>query len=338
VSTRTLALVESPTQLLNVAEWAHASGATDGLRIVVLAPRDPQTVRQLNRVSALVTGALGLAVRIRDVRTGPAGALVGAAQVLGELARAQRLVIGDPFSRFIQTLLPAWTADDVVIVDDGTATWHFARCIEDELPLVRWGRPVAGSPRRATRAGRLLSPSLSRSLTVFSCLAEATPIGARALANRYEWTRSTRRPDIIDDQVDILGVSLVGTGLVERDAYLDAVGRLSRGAAAVRYIAHRREPEEMLAEIGRLPGVTLQRFDLPVELALRHGPVARRIITFPSTAAHTLPVVLSDVPARIEVQRIEPSWFTPEATVQARAFVARIADAAPPPRPVLEIA
>jgi hypothetical protein len=53
---KTLALVESATQLINVAEWAYAAGETDGLHIAVLAPRDRHTVRQIARVGELVTG------------------------------------------------------------------------------------------------------------------------------------------------------------------------------------------------------------------------------------------------------------------------------------------
>jgi hypothetical protein len=331
----TLALVESATQLLNVAEWAHARGEADGLRVAVLAPRHEHTVRQIARVAEQVAG-LGLDVRNYPVRTRGLGVLSAGLRVMREMTRAQRLVVGDPFSRFIQTLLPLAQADDVVIVDDGTATWEFARCIDAAKPLVRWGVPLSGPETRAARAGRLLSPSVTRELTVFSCLAEATPTGATGIVNRYGWTKSWRRPIVVDDEIDVLGVSLVDSGLVDRRAYLDAVAVLAQRHAPVRYIAHRRESESLVAEIATLPGVRVLRADLPVELALRQGPVARHVITFPSTAAHTLPVVLRDVGVTVEVRRIEPAWFTPSTTSHAREFVARIAEVAPP-RPLLEI-
>lgn len=45
-----LAFVESPVQLLNVLEWAHASGqAPDRLTLVVLSPLDPMSRGQLRR-------------------------------------------------------------------------------------------------------------------------------------------------------------------------------------------------------------------------------------------------------------------------------------------------
>ncbi len=331
-----LALVESATQLLNVAEWAYASGEADDVAVCVLPPRDKHTVRQMARVTDLV-GDLGLAVTFHPVRTRTPAALTGTARVLNAMSRARRLIVGDPFSRYIQTLLPAISAPQIVVVDDGTATWEFAQCLDAGAPLVRWEVPLAGAERRAARATRLYSPSPTRELTVFTCLNDAAPLAAVALANRYEWTRSWSRPEVVEDEVDLLGVSLVDTGVVARRPYVDAVGGLARKHGPLRYFAHRRESENLLAEIATLPGVRVVRSDLPAELALRRGPVARRVITFPSTAAHTLPVVLGDVGVTVDVRAVDPSWFTPGTTKHAREFVARIGGDRPR-RPRLEIA
>jgi hypothetical protein len=331
-----LALAESATQLLNVAEWAFVNGEAHDMAVLVLAPKDAQTVRQMNRVADLISD-LGLDLRILPVRTRTPAAAAGIATVMAGMAGADRLIVGDPFSRFVQTLLPMTDSRDVVVVDDGTATWEFAKCIDAGNPLVRWGVPLSGAERRATRATRFFSPSPTRQVTVFSCLNDAAPMSAVPLANRYEWTRSWSRPEVVDDELDVLGVSLVDNGLIRREPYVAAVADLARGSAPVRYIAHRRESQSLVAEIAALPGVRVVRSDLPVELGLRRGPVARRIVAFPSTAAHTLPVVLSDARVRVDVRNVDPAWFTPQTTRHAREFVARIAAAAPRPRARLEI-
>ncbi len=323
MSVRTVALVETATQLLNAAEWAHASGETDGTRIVVLAPNDRHSVRQIANVTEVI-GELGLEVRNYPVRASGIAALTSAARVLADVAGAPRLVIGDPFSRYIQTLLPLSRAEEVVVVDDGTATWEYAACVSAGKPLVRWRKPLSRYEPRAARAVRLLSPSESREIAVFSCLRDVTPIGAIALANRYSWTRSWRTPDL-KDEVDVLGTSLVTTGVVGRRPYVDAVSDLARRHGPLRYLAHRRESDNLVAEIATIPGLRVVRPELPVELALRAGPVARRLITFPSTAGHTLPVVLGGLPVDLSVRPVEPAWFTAATTPHARAFVHRIA-------------
>jgi hypothetical protein len=179
------------------------------------------------------------------------------------------------------------------------------------------------------RATQLLSPSIDRSIDVFSCLRRATPGGATPLINRYSWTRARWRPQLVTDEVDLLGTSLVDTGVVQRNAYLGAVAACAQLGKPVRYLAHRRESENLLAEIATIPNLRVVRPQQPVEVLLRTGPVAEHIVTFPSTAAHTLPVVLSDVSITFDVIPIDPAWFTESATFRARSFVARIAAEAP---------
>jgi len=329
-----VAFVESATQLINVAEWAHASGEAHRLRVDVLPPSDPFTVRQIERVAELVS-PLGLDVRMLTVRGRTPRLGLDVPRAARDIAGASLLVVGDPFSRFIQTLLPLSRAADVVVVDDGTATWEFVTSLDAGKPLVRWDVPLESAEPRSRRATRFYSPSRQRRLTVFSCLNDAHPAGAENLANNYAWARSWRRPEVLEDHVDVLGVSLVGTGKVRRYDYVQAVSRLAARYGQVRYLPHRRESDRLVDEIAAIPGVRVQRGDLPVELALREGPVARHVITFPSTASHTLPVVLSDLGLHIEVRRIEQAWFTPQTTSHARHFVDRIAAAAPVP-PALE--
>jgi hypothetical protein len=330
VKLATLALVESASQLINAVEWAHDSGEAGTTNIMVLAPTDVESVRQIDGV-AEVARASGVSVVVLPVRARRPGAPYHSARVLAALARARQLVIGDPFSRYIHTLLPLAAADHVVIVDDGTATWDYAACIESGAPLMRWTHPCATPRPSAVRATRLLTPSSRRSIDVFTCLRDATPTGAVALVNRYRWTRSRHRPQVVGDQIDLLGTSLVDSGVVDRHAYLNAVAAIARGRVPVRYVAHRREAEHLVAEIATIDNVRVVRPDRPVEMLLRKGPVAREVVAFPSTAAHTLPIVLSDLDVSLRVQAIDPSWFTPNATLRARSFVARIAHDAPVP-------
>lgn len=324
---RTLAVVEAATQLLNVIEWAQVSGAVGDLRVIVLPPHDRYSLRQNAAVGRLATD-LGIALEERRVRVKHPSAISEGARVARAISGAQRLVLGDPFSGYLQTMLPMARADEVVVVDDGTATWEFTACIDAGSPLHRWRATRPSSVTRAARATRLLSPSAQRRLTMFTCLQGATPVGAHRVDNGYAWTRSWQRPTVVDDWVDVLGSSMVACNLVEREAYVQAVAALVRRHGQVRFVAHRRESENVLAEIATLPGLQILRPELPAELALRHGPVARQVVAFPSTAAYTLPIVLADVDVQVTVQPIDRTWFTAAATPHARDFALRIADRA----------
>ena len=326
-----LALVESPTQLLNALEWAHASAAELGggrVRIVVLAPADPHSLRQIAAVADRAS-SLDVDIDVAHVRRRNVAGVRALVRVIVAVRRAKRIVVGDPFSGMIQSLLPLSRVRELVVVDDGTATWEFADCITSGRALQRWRVAGTGEPggRRAVRATQRFTPSAQRSLTVFSCLASgAVPTGARLLVNDYAWTRGRWGASIAENRTDVVGASLVDTGVVDRAAYVGAVADLAAQFGALRYYAHRREGTEVLAEIGALRDVEVVRGELPIELALTSGPVARRVVTFPSTAAYTLPIVLAGSGVRLEVRRIEASWFTPATTEHARRFVARIAD------------
>jgi hypothetical protein len=324
--TKSVALVESPTQLVNALEWVHASGVGRA-RIVVLAPLDQHSVRQIEGVAARAA-SLDVHIDIAHVRRRSLAGVYALARVVAAGRGAQRVVVGDPFSGMIQSLLPLSRVRELVVVDDGTATWEFADCITDQRPLVRWRVAVvnpAGNGR-ATRATRRFTPSPQCSLTVFSCLSSgATVSGAAMQVNNYDWTRGSWCASIDSARTDIVGTSLVDTGVVDRSSYVGAVAELAAQFGALRYYAHRRESAAVLAEIRSLRDVEVVHSELPIELALTSGPVARHVITFPSTAAYTLPIVLAGSGVRIEVRRIEPSWFTPGTTEHAREFVTRIA-------------
>ena len=94
-----------------------------------------------------------------------------------------------------------------------------------------------------------------------------------------------------------------------------------------RYFAHRKESDAKLAAVGRL-GVAVVRPDLPLEIAARLGVLARRLISFPSTVVHTLPLVLADTPAELLVCDIDDSWYTATATPRSERFLGQVTSSA----------
>ena len=64
-------------------------------------------------------------------------------------------------------------------------------------------------------------------------------------------------------------------------------------AAPVTYLPHRREPAEALERVARIPGVRVQRLDMPVELALAGIGRPLEIRSLLSSTLTTLPIVLA---------------------------------------------
>ncbi|MEU6911906.1 hypothetical protein [Streptomyces olindensis] len=345
----TLAFVESPVQLLNVLEWAHAHASGVGLTLVVLSPVDPMTRGQLRRMSDLARDE-GHEVRWEEARGGPLAPFQTIGGLAGLLRRARRIVLGDPFSRYVQLLLTITRARDLVVVDDGTATMEFVGQLARGERLVRWhrkgGRP---GPRDllfapvSSSARRRLTPGGKRRVEIFSSMPmEETPPGVAVGANTFAWTRERFGPPRITKGADMVGTSLVETGVVDDDRYLEAVRALARTHGATRYFAHRRESTDKLRRLAVETGLEIVRPELPLELIARRGPIGRTILSFPSTVVHTLPLALSGTEVRVAVCDIDPAWLTRNASPRAQGFLSGVTGTArdvhrlsttPPPDP-----
>lgn len=346
----TYALVESPVQLLNVLEWAAAeagaagpgpgavpaagsgAGEEDRLTVVVLPPRSAQSRGQLRRMAGLARDA-GHRVEWHEAR-----GMVGARTwpvLAPRLRRAGRLVVGDPFSRWLQLLLSGTRAEQVVVVDDGTATMEFTAQLARGERLVRWHRAAAPAGVRsalfapvARRALRRLSPAGGHRVEVFTAMPVDTPPGVTVTRNELAWTRGRFGPPTLTGGADLVGTSLVETGVVHADRYLDAVAALAERHGVTRYFAHRKESAEKLRRITEAAGVEIVRPDLPLELVARCGPIGRRVLSFPSTVVHTLPLVLRGTGAEVTVCEIDERWLTDRASPRAGGFLAAVARSA----------
>lgn len=329
---KTVALVESPTQLLNAVEWAHSSGrAPAEVTAVVLAPRDERTRLQL-RTMAAVARDVGLGVHWHEPRLGGAAIARTVRSLAGELAGVDRLVVGDPFSGVMQVLLNIARAEEVVVVDDGTATLEFARQWVTGEHLSRWHAVATESQRRRIRTlardqiadsiRRRVAPGSGCRLSLYSCLPVDLP-RVPVARNDFAWTRGHYPVPRLLPGVDLVGTSLVETGVVDADAYLRGVASLVAEHGVTRYFAHRKESADKLFRITQL-GVQVVRPQLPLEIVARVGPVARTVLSFPSTVVHTLPLVLADAGVDLVVCAISDDWYTAGTSARAEEFLGTV--------------
>ena len=321
---KTLALVESPAQLLNVVEWAHQADVDlDSLTTVVLAPQSETTRRQLRRTSELALLA-GHTVRWHEPRRDATSTLQTAGLVAAQLRGVERLVLGDPFSGAMQLVLGLSRVNNVVVVDDGTATIEFARLWKAGLSLVRWHSSAPSIHRRhvASLASRRIAVGSGCQVSLFT----AMPVeldDVRVLRNGFSWLRSRYATPEIKPGSDLIGTSLVETGVVDETHYLSGVRRLTEAHSIDRYFAHRKESDSKLAKVAAL-GLQVMRPDLPLEIVARRAAIGRKMLSFPSTVVHTLPLVLSDTASELVVCDIAGEWFTSRAPSHSDRFLGQV--------------
>lgn len=326
----TLALVESPSQLLHVLEWRHHHPDAE-VRVAILAPRGSFARNQLSAVKEVAESS-GVHVAWLDPRMTDGSPLHDWTQLRKRTLDAQNLLIGDPFSGLIQTLLP-WRSDPkVIVVDDGTSTMDFADLLREGKPLLRWAeRPttLARMVRQplGARATRFFASRAPGRLQLFTVLPAEPPPNAQLKQHDYAWTRQQFGAPRIEGDLTVVGSSLVETGILDRTAYLKAV--VAQAAAASGngfYIAHRREAPEKLAEIAARTRLTIIEAQMPLEIELPRTSVAKHVVCFPSTPAYTLPLVLRDSPTEVTVIDIDRSWIRSTATAHAVAFLTKMGE------------
>lgn len=330
-----LALVECPVQLLNVIELGIAEPSLARVKIAILAPAEGRTRTQL-RVMTQLAREMGHQVSWHETRQGGAAVARTVSAVATELAGVDHLVLGDPFSGAMQVIVSLVRPAAVTIVDDGTATLEFARQWNAGEHLARWDQVATPSHRRhvatlareqvADRVRRLLSPESGCRLRVFSSL-PVTMGAVEVLHNDFGWVRSTYTKPVIKAGADLVGTSLVESGVVGAAPYRDGVKRLIARYGVDRYFPHRKESAAKLAEIEQL-GVQIVPSNLPLEIAARQGPIARTVLSFPSAVVHTLPLVLSDTPVEILVCDINDGWFTAATSYRSDRFLGQVSSTA----------
>jgi hypothetical protein len=300
--------------------------------VVVLPPGTGEGRGQLRRMAGLARDA-GHEVVWQEAR-GAVGLRAWSA-LAPRLRRARRLVVGDPFSRWLQLLLSGTQAEHIVVVDDGTATMEFTAQLAAGERLVRWHRAAAPGGLRsalfapvARRALRRLSPATGHRVEVFTAMPVGDPPGVTVTRNDLAWTREWFGPPQLTQGADLVGTSLVETGVVDADRYLAAVAGLAERHGVTRYFAHRKESAEKLRDIAARTGLEIVRPDLPLELVARTGPIGRQVLSFPSTVVHTLPLVLRGTGAQVAVCEIDEGWLTDRASPRAGGFLAAIARSA----------
>ena len=330
-----LALVESPAQLLNVIELAQHEDDLAGVKIAVLAPSAGLTRTQLRSIIALARDA-GHAVSWHEPRLGGMAVARSVRALAGELGGVHRLVVGDPYSGVIHVIVSVTKLSEVTIVDDGTATLEFARQWAAGEQLSRWHRLATPSQRRQISAlardqiagtvRRRLSPDSGCRLRLFTCMPVEVP-RVRTIRNDFAWLRARHPAPQLKAGADLVGASLVESGVVKADAYLTGVETLITRFEVDRYFAHRKEADWKLDLIERM-GVRIVRAALPLEIVARRGPIGRTIVSFPSTVVHTLPTVLAESAVDVVVCEIANEWYEPNATVRADEFLGRVTTSA----------
>lgn len=278
-----VAWVESPLQLVGVAEWA----AVHRRRVPVagrLTAQMPETAEEL-----IARGAL----------FGRCEPYLGIPWNL--LARNRHWLVGDGFSGQFRLAASILRPKRITFLDDGANAIAFADTLVGNRAFARPGVHEGGLTSHIAPfaleqiSGRARAGQVDF-FTAFDFgahrLRELDERGYTVARHAFEWTRRTARAFVTTTAGRVmLGSARPVDGRMPLPEYLDWVRR-EASRAPLTYLPHRREPEGQLAAVTAIPGVRLDRQSLPVEMLLAGAIERLEIVTLPSSTTTTLPLVL----------------------------------------------
>jgi len=289
----TVGWVESPLQLLGALE--HAAVNPDVSLTIMPRSGDAQLDHTAAHAAAVVAGHGLTQVAISlDRRIIPARAFTPDAH----------WIIGDPFSGQFQARLDRVEPRRLTLVDDGAITRHFAECLHAGEPILRPRAPRAfASLRRelalrTTHRLRRLAADGRLTMTTYldhddAAVALVRDMGVDVVTHRFD---ATRRIGLRAEAVPLgarilLGSAAVADRRVDPATSLATLDALAR-EGVVAYLPHRREPGWFLRAVARLTNIVVVPARVPIELALAGTQRALEVMSPPSSALETLPIVL----------------------------------------------
>lgn len=292
-----IAWVESPLQLVCVAEYAASQGTPVAVALRIRGPQMASTAEAL-----VARGAMFASV----------APYYGIPWEL--LATKRDWVIGDAFSGQFRTAINALAPRTLTMVDDGAISIHLARALVGRDDFARPGqhesalKTVLGGLARG-RMRTLASRGRAGLFTAFDsdpAMSDLAADGFAVTRNDFGWLRSTAQPVALPHPRVVLGTAHVVDGTQLPADHLAWV-RAMAAAAPISYLPHRREPAAMTARIAALPGVDVVQTGLPVEVALAGTLTPLEIITTRSSATTTLAAVLAGTGSTISAAPAEVS-------------------------------
>lgn len=349
-----LAIVESPLQVLGLVD-ARLAGEVGEVRVVVRDAAARATLHELSRTGVIpgprAPRRLSPATTHATAVAPGAPAAPAAPGAPGTHADDRRgpttLVLGDPLSGYAQARLLRTGRADVVLLDDGTATFLLVDALLGRGPLVRTHVPISSGRSALARAATaaLLRYARVDRLTLRTCLplpghdvVALARVGVSVVRHALEHVRSLDVGPLVAEDVVVLGSALADDGLVDPVAYEAWLARTVDDALAdgstVRFLPHRREPAARLARLAHR-GARVDAVPLPAELRLhgahRPGGGPRRVVSLPSSVLLTVGPALVADGVEVDAQAVPDGWWAARASSSLRAHLDT-------PRTLLELA
>ena len=324
-------LVETPHQLLNAIEAKHALELQNNLLLVITLEEYPREAYEplimggeWQEVRFLPTCIENRVAVARYLKDHPSERVQGYFNTYelrelrklldrhaSALSRVENLFLGNYFRTYMRHFGNVVNPRRLCLLDDGTVTLsiHAMR----ERMHAGCGTYSLDTPSfRKELVTRLLGyrGRQAASLTFFTTYDLAMSNSDRIIRNEYRYFRQKAMSAAHGDEVFFLGMTMISEGCTD-ELYLECLEKVVRHFAGEKivYIPHKCEPPERVERLRKALGLTVRRFDVPIEYQLCvRGPLPRVLASFFSSALENCRVIFGPH-LDIKSFRIDPALF-----------------------------
>lgn len=310
-------VVETPLQMVNATEAKHCLGLGDCCLVIMLSEPFPKRAFQplLSFGGWKSIRYISVSHRYKPLNLKWLGA--SAADAINEyikeskqllkrfafdrlarrLGKADNLVVGNLFAQYIQHLANRVHAQRIYLLDDGTDTLRVNslrknsahHVVPNRVSFIRW---IKDHVRTAFIDWDIRQ---KESVTFFSSYELDVKPGDDYIRNTYAFWRQRSKEAVRRDAVFFLGQPLVEDGYLSTNAYvnlLTEVIKFYQGKSVV-YLTHRRETKAKLEALKAI-GLTVDSFDLPIEVHMLTKELPEELASFFSSALDNSRIIFGD--------------------------------------------
>jgi hypothetical protein len=324
-------LVETPHQLLNAVEARHTLGLEDNLLLVLTLEEYPREAYE-----PLIAGDEWREVRFLPTRIENRGAV---ARYLGDhpservrgyfntyeylqlrrlldwqastLTGVENLFLGNYVRIYMRHFANMVRPRRLCLLDDGTVTLTI-HALREQMHTGCGTYSLDAPLFRKRLVTRLLGyrGRQAESLTYFTTYDLAMSNSDRIIRNEYRYFRQKAMSAAHSDEVFFLGMTMISEGCTD-ELYLECLEKVVRYFAGEKfvYVPHKCEPPERVERLRKALGLTIRRFDVPIEYQLCiSGPLPKVLASFFSSALENCRVIF-EPHLDIKSFRIDPKLF-----------------------------
>ncbi|MFN1835343.1 polysialyltransferase family glycosyltransferase [Balneola sp. MJW-20] len=288
-------LIESPLQYLNALEAKYYFNIpSDEAKLIVFRGVSEDNIQQIKE-SVSESEWQDIEYILSSERKIRKYALKNHFRNILKETSIKKVFIGDYRSYLMRHFANISDSEDVIMLDDGRSSVDIHKMIFERVDI----RNRNSNLRRILNNLAGLKDQSIKDISLFTVYDSDHNNNNKLHRNNYDYLRKSLKEKPVSDTVLFIGNCFTELNLMSEEDYLKSMRKISEfyEGKRIMYVPHRREKTEKLNNLTGLNALDLQRYNIPLELALsKSDAIPGYIASFYTSAIDNIEKIIgSDV-------------------------------------------